>query len=125
VKGGGIEGESGTGLRLLDSGVVGRSGMENWASGALVVLIREVASSVLRASCVEVAADALLLRFLVAVAGFFVSLLATLFEASVSVLIGSVFEILRAERRRDMVTCLYVVTEIGRNAGCFSQWQEA
>lgn len=87
----------------------------------MVALVREGAWSVLRASCVEIAADALLLRFLVAVVGFFALPLVTPSKASTSGLAGSVFVELRAERRRDMLlNCLYTVIEISRNAGCLN-----
>ena len=123
VKGGGMEGEPELGLRLLGLGVVGRSGIANEASDALIALVREGNLSGLRASCVGAATAALLLRFLVTVAGFFVSPFATPFWISVA---GSaVFVVLRAERRRDMLICLYTVVETGRNAVCFNQWQRA
>lgn len=79
VKGGGMEGDSETSLRLLDLGVVEGPGTANSVSDALVASVREGNLSRLRACHLEATTTTLLLRFLGAVASFFASPFATPF----------------------------------------------
>lgn len=77
--------------------------------------VRKDASSVFGASCVGAAAEAaeaLLLRFLVAVVGFFALPCVTPLGDSVLGTSGTLFVERRVERRRDMLACLYAAVEI-------------